>query len=447
MAIVQISQIQIRRGLQQDLPQLASAEMGWSIDKRRLFIGNGSTDEGAPQEGVTEILTESTNILSLLNTYTFAGTDSGYTSQTGAGALTPVTRSFQSVLDEQISVKDFGATGNGTTDDTAAITRAISQIYVSSLNNSHNFGVQRTIKFPAGTYKITSTIVIPPNVTLTGDGKNNSIISATTGTAFSTCDSLFQTGGSIGANSAVTAKYITVSDLGFVTLAGTVSVMIVDSATDVAFTRVAFTAPTAATSVVGLASTVSTPASIDFDTCSFTGGVIGLTSTGYASVVRVRNSKFVNCSSYGINITSLMSGVVSENNYFTNVGQSIYGMVANNYSYGDTINGASTHGGIYSGSAKYGVGFNQSLSSGTTVLRTLSNGAGTIDYQLLDSNSASRFGTLKYNVSSGVCSFDDEWTEPTVSLGANIYANASGYLTATVSNTTTIRYNIKQFIL
>jgi hypothetical protein len=122
-------------------------------------------------------------------------------------------------------------------------------------------------------------------------------------------------------------------------------------------------------------------------------------------------------------------------------------MVANNYSYGDTINGAGTHGGIYSGSAKYGVGFNQSLSIGTTVLRTLSNGAGTIDYQLLDSNSASRFGTLKYNVSSGVCSFDDEWTEPTVGLGANIYANAAGYLTATVSNTTTMRYNIKQFIL
>jgi hypothetical protein len=58
MAIVQISQIQNRRGLQQDLPQLASGEIGWSVDARKLYIGNGTLDEGAPAEGHTEILTE-----------------------------------------------------------------------------------------------------------------------------------------------------------------------------------------------------------------------------------------------------------------------------------------------------------------------------------------------------------------------------------------------------
>ena len=57
MAVVQISKIQLRRGLQEDLPQLASAELGWSIDERRLFIGNGTLAEGAPTTGVTEILT------------------------------------------------------------------------------------------------------------------------------------------------------------------------------------------------------------------------------------------------------------------------------------------------------------------------------------------------------------------------------------------------------
>lgn len=58
MAIVQISKIQQRRGLQQDLPSLASAEFGWSIDSRRLYIGNGTLAEGAPALGRTEILTE-----------------------------------------------------------------------------------------------------------------------------------------------------------------------------------------------------------------------------------------------------------------------------------------------------------------------------------------------------------------------------------------------------
>lgn len=62
MAIVQISQIQQRRGLQADLPQLASAEFGWSIDQRRLYIGNGTLEEGAPTIGNTEILTQYSQI-------------------------------------------------------------------------------------------------------------------------------------------------------------------------------------------------------------------------------------------------------------------------------------------------------------------------------------------------------------------------------------------------
>lgn len=62
MAVVQISQIKQRRGLQENLPQLASAELGWSIDTRQLYIGNGTLAEGAPEIGNTEILTEYSNI-------------------------------------------------------------------------------------------------------------------------------------------------------------------------------------------------------------------------------------------------------------------------------------------------------------------------------------------------------------------------------------------------
>lgn len=58
MAIVQISRITNRKGLQENLPQLAGAELGWSIDERRLYIGNGTLEEGAPVIGNTEILTE-----------------------------------------------------------------------------------------------------------------------------------------------------------------------------------------------------------------------------------------------------------------------------------------------------------------------------------------------------------------------------------------------------
>ena len=58
MAITQISQIKHRRGVETDLPQLASAELGWSVDTQNLYIGNGTIEEGAPEIGNTRILTE-----------------------------------------------------------------------------------------------------------------------------------------------------------------------------------------------------------------------------------------------------------------------------------------------------------------------------------------------------------------------------------------------------
>lgn len=58
MAVVQISQIKHRRGINENLPQLASAELGWSVDTRQLYIGNGTLEEGAPEVGNTEVLTQ-----------------------------------------------------------------------------------------------------------------------------------------------------------------------------------------------------------------------------------------------------------------------------------------------------------------------------------------------------------------------------------------------------
>ena len=63
MAIIQVSRITQRKGLQEDLPQLAGAEFGWAIDQQRLYIGNGTLAEGAPTVGNTEILTQYSDIL------------------------------------------------------------------------------------------------------------------------------------------------------------------------------------------------------------------------------------------------------------------------------------------------------------------------------------------------------------------------------------------------
>jgi len=83
MSIVSISRIQHRKGLQQDLPQLASAELGWSLDAQKLYIGNGTILEGSPQLGNTEILTEHSDIIRLAETYTYRNADAGYTPTTG----------------------------------------------------------------------------------------------------------------------------------------------------------------------------------------------------------------------------------------------------------------------------------------------------------------------------------------------------------------------------
>lgn len=77
------------------------------------------------------------------------GTVPGDFIQSGVGA---VARSLQSKLGEKVSVKDFGAKGDGTTDDTAAIQAAIDagKPYSTSTANG------RVIYFPPGRYKVTT---------------------------------------------------------------------------------------------------------------------------------------------------------------------------------------------------------------------------------------------------------------------------------------------------
>ena len=65
MAVVQISRIQVRRGqknIGSGIPQLASGEIGWAVDTREMYIGNGSVAEGSPSVGNTKILTEFDNL-------------------------------------------------------------------------------------------------------------------------------------------------------------------------------------------------------------------------------------------------------------------------------------------------------------------------------------------------------------------------------------------------
>lgn len=79
--------------------------------------------------------------------------------QSGTGAAA---RTVQAKLRDIVSVKDFGAVGDGTTDDTTAINAAIT--------------AARLVYMPPGTYKTTAAITIPDNTCLFGAGKGVTIL-------------------------------------------------------------------------------------------------------------------------------------------------------------------------------------------------------------------------------------------------------------------------------
>ena len=174
MPIVQISRIQHRRGKRTDLPQLAAGELGWVIDEQRLFIGNGTVADGAPAVGNTEIVTAGASSFTTALNYVYKGyLGDGTPIQTGASG--DYSRTLQQRLDDTVSVKAFGALGDNSTNDTAAIQRALDELY--SDTDQDDTRARRILLFPAGTYLITSALKIPPFAHIVGEGPDKTVIS------------------------------------------------------------------------------------------------------------------------------------------------------------------------------------------------------------------------------------------------------------------------------
>lgn len=451
MAIVQISRIQIRRGLNQDLPQLASAEMGWSLDTQQLYIGNGTTSEGAPSEGVTEILTQNSNILNLIGLYTYQGQAGGYKVTTGPSTSSPVTRSLQDKLDDIANVRDFGAVGDGRTDDTNAINRAIQQIYSGVYNDSSTL-VRRTIKFPAGTYLVSQSILIPPYATLVGDGIDNTVILTTNGSspAVKATDSQFNGTGSTKPKSIELADMQITANVAIGSL--THSLLEVNSCNNGKFVNVKFNGNIGATNnLVYITDSTTNTRGIVFDNCVFTNGGSGINvvvqGSGISSV-RVNNSSFDNLSQVGYFISDSVNGFTSSGNFFGNVATPRkYGTNSTHYAVGDAMYGTGTANvaGVMIGRQNVGGTVTSSIPTGSaTVLGQLSSGSGSFDYQL-DNGSAYRFGTLKFTVTGSASTFEDDYTETGTSLGGNLFINNAGYLSCSVSTSATLKYNLKQY--
>jgi len=186
MAVFQIARIQIRRGQAKQgtgIPQLASGEMAWAVDTQELYIGNGSVAEGAPAVGNTRLLTlndlKAEGNLLALTQYSYKQGDS--TIITGADASSPIFRSVQTRLDDQITSADFGMIGDGITDDTDALQNAIYQLFLNPSNLAHSTtssGIlsRLTLMILPGTYLITRPVYIPSFATIVGSGIDKTII-------------------------------------------------------------------------------------------------------------------------------------------------------------------------------------------------------------------------------------------------------------------------------
>ena len=184
MAVVSISRIQVRRGQKNTgsgLPQLASGEFGWAVDSQELYIGNGSVSEASPFVGNTKLLSEADNLFEFAKTYQYK---TGTNMQTGSSASNPVLRTLQQRLDDRVSIRSFGANGDGT-NQTVALQRAIDQLY---LNASNKGTTQARVELilEAGEYTVTGTIHLPPYTTIRGAGADKTIINAGNHSVFET---------------------------------------------------------------------------------------------------------------------------------------------------------------------------------------------------------------------------------------------------------------------
>lgn len=356
MAVVQVSQIQVRRGFLTNLGQLASAEFGWALDELRLFIGNGSIAEGAPYEGNTEILTQHSDIMAFIETYIFKGRLSGYTAQTGVTLSTPVKRTLQDKLDDIVNIKDFGAVGDGITNDLSAIQRAIDQIY-NRLGAVVSPRTRRIINFYPGEYIIYGELRLPPNCVLRGTGRDS--VRIIQGSPLSAC--VFKTTNSMGDADALlvngqTPGPVELSNLTFVNSFGN-AVGILESVNDVVIDRCRFignisvkanndssTCLTINSSYlksnninivdsdftgrsVGIKVTEGQGVTnVRIDKCGFQNLYRGLTVTAgnlqaNASGIRVTSCVFDRISLEGITTNANVKGVITSLNTFLNVGR------------------------------------------------------------------------------------------------------------------------------
>ena len=333
MAVVQISRIQVRRGQSQQgsgVPQLASGEFGWAVDTRELYIGNGSVSEGAPAVGNTKILTQYDDLFSVADTYIYK--DGAGTVATGGVGGTDVQRTLQQRLDDRVSGRAFGLTGETSQIATTRLQTAIDQLFINDATKG-SASSRVVLHLEAGEYIIDDTIYIPPYTTILGAGADKTIIRTTTASTdmIKTVNSSSTPGSPADISSTTTLNQATNITLKGLTIETTVSnkVLILDCCKDSVFEDIRIKGPW----VSGTA--FSTDLGIEMNNLSLVSSVVetrnnlfkNVTVNGFTYAASsdwdINNNSFLDCKFYdlgygfafGTNLTTLDPDQYSSKNY------------------------------------------------------------------------------------------------------------------------------------
>lgn len=203
----------------------------------------------------------------------------------GTGAET---RTIAEKLNEVVSVKDFGAVGDGVTSDYTA--------FVNAMAASGG----KTLRLPAGTYNLTFSSLTgftpPANITIEGEGPDLTILNVTPPNSASYPKML-----------AVSAAYFTMRGvrINYLTPSGGTGVLFTTSSSNLRFENVVFdgTCTNSGASISHENHCISIPSSgtsndVDFINCHFTRWRYALLKAN-ASTCENRRWSFVHCDFYG----------------------------------------------------------------------------------------------------------------------------------------------------
>ena len=234
----------------------------------------------------------------------------------------PIERTLQQVLDDYCSVKNYGAYGDGVSDDSVSIFNAI-----LSLNKAGNDPkYYRTLFFPAGTYVVDSkTIPLPYGTHLKGEGMGRTVFKSKTylNEIMGTMDSNMNLSSTneYGLNADI-PSYITVEDM-TIDVSSTVAstLLLLNSCENVTFKNVEFIGNNV-TNLVKIDKNENTNNSkhIIFENCIFNNGETALLAYSSIEHLVVKNCIIKNIQNEGILLnpsedSKIINTIIDGNNF------------------------------------------------------------------------------------------------------------------------------------